>query len=286
MSEALSRRTIAIAIIILVLFSITIALLGRFLLQRKERDSAPVAKVKPNAKMVKGIYGEEKDKYLIPELAEIPAGNFTMGSADDQTNVAERPQHQVKLNKFLISRFEITNAQYLVFCQAASHQPTDDPRWPGRYLVDYPNHPAVRVRWQDAVDYCQWLSQLLGKEVRLPTEAEWEYAAQGSLPGTTEQYSKDMLLPTTEVGSNPANPMGLYDMLGNVSEWCQDWYGASYYVQSPTENPTGPESGEYRVMRGGSWASKPEDCRVTQRIQAKPDGNSPTVGFRVVVIEK
>src|SRR5207253_360769 len=152
----------------------------------------------------------------------------TMGSPPERGSPAEWPQHKVKLDKFLIGRFEITNAQYEAFCKANGRPFSADPYWKDNYPGDYPDHPVVGLSWQEANDYCRWLGSVIGKEARLPTEAEWEYAAQGSEPGTTFEIAAPELIPTTRVGTYKPNPFGLYDMLGNAAEWCRDWYGLHY----------------------------------------------------------
>jgi formylglycine-generating enzyme required for sulfatase activity len=282
---ALSRRTKIFALAALAVFSATIFFLGRHLLNRSiELQSA--AKEQPdrtsNAKTFNGHIGVEVNGALTPELVEVPAGTFLMGSSNDIGSVGEHPQHKVKVAGFLMARFEITNAQYMAFCQATKHKPPMDPHWIEIYARDYPDYPVVNITYQEGLDYCQWLSKVIDKEARLPTEAEWEYAAQGSTPGTTLEIAGQELLPTTKVGSYQPNKLGLYDMLGNVWEWCSDWYDVSYYQQSPEDNPRGPETGDSRVIRGGSWAESVKANRVTNRSHGLPDGESPTIGFRVV----
>ncbi len=165
----------------------------------------------------------------------------------------------------------------------------DGPLWAGD------DHPMVNINFDDCKAYCTWLSKTTGKNYRLPTEAEWEYAARGGnkSKGFVFAGSNDL----DEVGSNSdkegqtlagglkiTNELGLYDMSGNVWEWCSDWYDASYYGSSPAKNPKGPATGSKRVLRGGSWFTQAEGCRVTGRQGSSPSHGDFTIGFRVVVI--
>ena len=174
-------------------------------------------------------------------------------------------------------------------------------------------HPVVNVSWNDAVAFCKWLSSKEGKSYRLPTEAEWEYACRA---GTTTRYyygedpkglavvgnvadatakakfpDWDWPIAATDghvfaapVGKFKPNAFGLYDMHGNVYEWCADWYGEDYYAQSPADDPPGPVGGLDRVYRGGSWASSAESCRVARRRMDEPAGRSLVLGFRVALV--
>ncbi|MBI4851926.1 MAG: formylglycine-generating enzyme family protein [Acidobacteria bacterium] len=274
-------------------FSILIILLGRFVLRSQApsvlKETKPeISTSRPNfksdLKMFGELYGIEKDKLLLPEFVDLPQGKFLMGSSTGA--ITEQPQHEVIVDAFSITRTEVTNTQYLAFCEITKRNLPQDPRWQGLYMRDYPNHPIVGVSWQDAMDYAAWLGTILGKEVRLPTEAEWEYAAQGAQPGTTLEFAARELLPTTKVASYPPNPSGLFDMLGNVWEWCLDWHTPQYYTESPKENPTGPTEGEFKVIRGGSWAESINVSRISHRNRALPKGGSPTIGFRVVISQK
>jgi formylglycine-generating enzyme len=299
----LSRNFKFLIIIVLILFSGSIVLLGRFLASRQGnftqllnnqspdtdslREERPAKPVIPQTWKNLGqktgeYYGLEVQGRLVPEMLALSGGSFLMG-ANSEGSIAEQPQHRVNVSPFQISRFEITNMQFLIFCQAAGHQIPPDPHWQDTYMKDFPNHPAVNITFQDAWDYCAWLSQVLGKTVSLPTEAEWEYAAADAVPGTTLETTTGQIMPTTGVGFYNPNKFGLYDMLGNVWEWCADWHDPTYYTVSPADNPQGPDSGEYRVIRGGSWANKSTDLRLTYRSRALPTGTSPSTGFRVVI---
>jgi formylglycine-generating enzyme required for sulfatase activity len=172
-------------------------------------------------------------------------------------------------------------------------------------------HPVVNVTWNDARAFCRWLSRKEGKTYRLPTEAEWEYAcragtstryAHGDDPGqisrqanviddavrTQFAHVQDLKMPensrfTVPVGCYPPNAWGLYDMHGNVWQWCSDWYGKNYYANSPGDDPTGPESGMHRIRRGGAWNSFPLYARTSFRNWNTPDSRCVNLGFRVLL---
>jgi formylglycine-generating enzyme required for sulfatase activity len=171
-----------------------------------------------------------------------------------------------------------------------------------------PNHPVERVSWNDAAEFCNKLSELpeekkAGRVYRLPTEAEWEYACRAGTKSTfcfgnsisSRQANFDgnfayggadkgeFLQKTTPVGSYKPNEFGLFDMHGNVWQWCADWYREEYYKSSPKKNPEGPSSGDYRVMRGGSWLSDGWWLRSANRGKSLPGGREDGVGFRVAV---
>jgi formylglycine-generating enzyme required for sulfatase activity len=155
------------------------------------------------------------------------------------------------------------------------------------------NHPVIHVSWNDAAAYAEWLSRKTGQTWRLPTEAEWEYAAQGgknykyagsSIISNVGWYSKNSGGKTHIVGQKSPNNFGLYDMTGNVWEWCSDWFGSDYYKSSPQNNPQGPSSGSGRVLRGGSWSHYARYCRTAHRHNRRPDARNYYNGFRLVLV--
>jgi len=218
-------------------------------------------------------------------FALIPEGRFMMGS--NWGYEAEKPLHQVHITRpFYIGVYEVTNAQYAAFLrdtgQKANLPPSD-------------SRPA-NVSWMQAQAFCEWLSRREGATCRLPTEAEWEYACRAGT--TTEYYWGASPLPVVEhawcdgnsrrtpqpVGLKKPNAWGLYDMLGNVWEWCRDWHEKDYYSKSPLADPRGPEKGTVRVIRGGSWGNNgPASCRSAMRNEVAPDAVRPDIGFRVVM---
>jgi len=226
-------------------------------------------------------------------MVKIPAGEFKMGSNE---NDDEKPIHTVYLDEFYIDRYAVTNAQYKRFIDANPEFQKDKIKKEyhnGDYLKDwqgnnYPeqkaNHPVVYVSWYAVKAYCDWVGK------RLPTEAEWEKAARGTegsrYPWGNEfdkgkcNTSESGIGTTTPVGKYPPNGYGLYDMAGNVWEWCHDWYDERYYKKSPAKNPDGPDSGVSRVLRGGAWTIRQGGARCSYRSLNYPDGCLNNSGFR------
>jgi formylglycine-generating enzyme required for sulfatase activity len=217
----------------------------------------------------------------------IPAGEFLMGSPDNMGSGDEHPQHTVYLDVFWIMQTEVTNAQYAKCVAAGACSAPDNTHWQD---AAYADHPVTNVDWNQANAYAQWAGG------RLPTEAEWEKAARGT-DGRTYPWGNEApaaLLAnccvfvneteTTPVGNYPAgaSPYGALDMAGNVWEWTADWYDSSYYSQSPAQNPTGPSSGDYRVLRGRAYWDDADVVRVATRNPKNPDLRSGFFGFRVV----
>ncbi len=214
------------------------------------------------------------------EQVLVPAGQFQMG-AEDWADT--QPIHQVRIDTFRLDVHEVTNAQYFDFCRATGR---DLPELWGmarfRSGLDFPDHPVVGVSWYGARDYAAWAGR------RLPTEAEWEYAARGGLvdkpypsdDGLDAEQARYASSAPVSVGRFPANGFGLLDMAGNVWEWVSDRYGPDYYAVSPLANPTGPEAGRLRVIRGGSWHSGPSCVRVDYRNALPANWLDMAVGFR------
>ena len=234
------------------------------------------------------LTAEALEKAIVGDSAPmvlIPAGEFQMGSDDHSDN--EKPMHTVYLDAFYIDKYEVTNSQYKKFVDATEHKA---PRYWDNPGLNAPNHPVAGVSWQDAMSYCEWAGK------RLPTEAEWEKTARGGLIGKTYPWDgnltrdnanydgiggQDEWKYTAPVGSFPPNGYGLFDMAGNVYEWCADWYGEHYYAASPRENPTGPSSGTTRVMRGGSWRNASKGLCVAFRNDSDPaSATKDFCGFR------
>ena len=257
------------------------------------------------------LSGAESSAKVIPGLVmtTIPAGNFMMGTelrADEDnpernklTFFYEQPMHQVALDSFQISAYEITQAQYELVMSSAN---------PSHFLGNE-NLPVDQVQWYGAVIFCNRLSKIARlapcynpatwkcdftkNGFRLPTEAEWMYAAgAGTITrfytGDTVSelaraawYSKNSGQSTCIVGQKEPNAWGLYDMHGNVWEWCHDWFSEDYYRNSPVSNPTGPDSGLFRVVRGGGWLSEVNYLRLNCRAYCRPNVRRTDIGFRV-----
>jgi sulfatase modifying factor 1 len=194
-----------------------------------------------------------------PDMVLISGGDFIMGK--NSSNPTDwQPEHQVSINAFYMDKYEVTNKQYYEFCiQTKNPLPEFWGSSQFKCSLDYPDHPVVGVSCIDAEKYAKWTGK------RLPTEAEWEYAARGGLQNknfpwgnqidsTKANYGKKYKT-TLKVGTFKPNGYGLYDISGNVWEWTSDFYGDNYYINSPNKNPKGPPQGRFKVIRGGSWHS-------------------------------
>ena len=213
----------------------------------------------------------------------IPPGTFTMGCSpgDNECDYPEQPGHRVTLSRgFWMGQTEATVGAYQRFAAATHRQMPPAPPFNARWANH--NMPIVNVSWDDSQAYCQWTGG------RLPTEAEWEYAARA---GSTEPrygpldevawYDKNSGGATHDVAQKRANTWGLFDMLGNVWEWVSDWYDENYYRNSPVADPPGPSSGQLKLLRGGSWSLNPRDVRVSFRNWVElGDRFNVDVGFR------
>jgi len=238
-----------------------------------------------------------KQNLIIPglgvECVYIKAGKFRMGSAESGPN-DEKPVHQVKISRgYWMGTCEVTQAQWFALMGTN----------PSKYKGD--ELPVEMVSWHETVEFCRKLTQRERKAsqlpdgyvYRLPTEAEWEYAARGGTkscnfiyPGSNDPeevawHNPGSAEETHPVGTKRPNELGLYDMLGNVWEWCLDWYAADYYSCSPQADPINSDYGDktYRVCRGGSWGLYPTHCRSANRGGGTPAGRFYSYGFRVVL---
>ena len=220
------------------------------------------------------------------DMVRVEAGTFTMGATAEMKNTedSEKPTHRVTLtNDYYIGKYEVTQALW----QAVMG---DDPSY---FKGD--NLPVEAVTWDDCQEFIGKLNRITGKTFRLPTEAEWEYAARGGNKSRGYQYSGSNNLSdvawyddnsgnkTHAVGTKQANELGIYDMSGNVYEWCQDWYGK--YNSSSQVNPTGANSGSFRVLRGGGWDGNDRCCRSLCRYIIEPDGRGDFLGLRLILSE-
>lgn len=222
----------------------------------------------------------------IPDIpmVYVEGGTFTMGCTSEQNDCwdDEKITRRVTLSSYYIGKYEVTQAQWFAV------------------MGDNPSHfsgcdqcPVESVSWTDARAFCRRLSKMTGKNYRLPTEAEWEFAARGGNQSNGFIYSGSNHINAVAVyldnsnyqiapvGSKAPNELGIYDMSGNVGEWCQDWYDA--YPNQAQTNPTGPATGVYRVLRGGGWGCYAFYCRVSDRGGYEPDNRNNSLGFRLVL---
>jgi formylglycine-generating enzyme required for sulfatase activity len=262
------------------------------------------------------------------EFVLVKGGCFQMGDAFGDGGADEKPVHEVCVDDFYMGKYEVTVGQFKEFVRETGYQ-TEAERGDGAYhftgrewkmgkAINWRNpgfrqtdrHPVVCVSHNDALAFAEWLGRKTGQGIRLPTEAEWEYAARsggkkykyGWGSGNPSANIADVSLKrefpssnltiwegyddgyvyTAPVGSFPPNELGLCDMTGNVWEWCSDWYGEKYYGESRKTNPQGPDSGQYRVGRGGSWIFDPGGVRAATRGWDEPSCRDDDDGFRLV----
>ncbi len=291
-------------------------------------------------KMGSGESAEDTAAYFNETYREnFPADG--MGGLEANVFNGEHPQHDVRITRpFFMGLYPVTRGQFKQFVADTAYKTDKDkdkPRlawgwdsdkkqfsndekysWQNTGFKQTDEHPVVNVTWNDAVAFCQWLSQKEGQTYRLPTEAEWEYSCRA---GTTTRYPSgddpktlgkvadladladapvrantpdwkymirhsDNYVFTSPVGKSKPNAFGLYDMHGNAFQWCSDWYDDKYYAASPADDPTGPDSGRFRTLRGGTWGFRPLGARSAERNWTEPDGRNCAAGFRVVRIDQ
>jgi sulfatase modifying factor 1 len=222
-----------------------------------------------------------------PSLVSIPEAWFRMGSASGQD--CERPVHRVWIDAFLLAATQVTNAEYERFVNSTASDPPPFALDPN---LNHPRQPVTGVSWFNADRYCQWLAEQTGRAYRLPTEAEWERAARADLEQNDFPWGNDppQSLPdyTTrwQAGPEPVacyapNAFGLFNMCDNVHEWCSDWYDPNYYAVSPQSNPRGPQQGQRKASRGGSWRHHVKVSRCSARSSIPPEFEYADYGFRV-----
>jgi len=280
--------------------------LGILKLSNHTTKSSRKDKVKKNKKT--------NTSYIEPitqmEFQRIPAGSFQMGGLVG----SETPIHRVQISyDFYMSKYEVTHKEYIQFMNTKKIKPSGyckGEEWvdmndkdcaigfanghfyfKGSGYAKEENTPMVEVTWCGAKAYTEWLSEMTGKQFRLPTEAEWEYAARAGKKHTfsgSNNVAKigwcgDVTINEIQpVGLKKSNAFGLFDMTGNVWEWCNDWYDKDYYSISPEVDPTGSTTGSRRVLRGGSWDLLPFFCRIGIRNHDKPNVSHDYYGFRIV----
>ena len=216
---------------------------------------------------------------LIEDMVFVQGGTFTMGSKEEPgAEYDEIPAHQVKLSSFYICKYEVTQDLWIEVMGNNPSENVDD------------NLPVESVSWDDCQLFIKKLNAMSGIKFRLPTEAEWEFAARGGIESHNYRYAGSDSIDDVawyynfdqashEVGTKLPNELGLYDMSGNVMEWCSDWHGR--YKVGLQRNPTGPKTGEYRICRGGFWESEDTHCTVTYRTPVSPEDHSSSLGLRL-----
>ena len=281
----------------------------RIIDEKKRAEARRKAREAEARRKAREAEARRKVQRLTGKMVAIPGGSFHMGKSrgDSSGSDDEKPVHTVNISPFQMSLYEVTVGQFRIFIADSDYTGVagnkcsiyEKQRWRGRSDRNWDSpgftqddtHPVVCVTYNDAQAFIRWLNAKTGGNYRLPTEAEWEYAARA---GTTSRYSwgdskrqagayawnsGDR---THTVGGKKPNPWGLYDMHGNVVEWVQDWYGKNYYARSPASDPQGPRSGTQRVLRGGSWVNFAGSLRSSSRSAWSPDSRSGTIGFRLV----
>ncbi|MCX4028230.1 SUMF1/EgtB/PvdO family nonheme iron enzyme [Endozoicomonas sp. SM1973] len=262
-----------------------------------------------NSTVLAKEYTPEELEQAVKDLAEraevnmvfIKGGEFWMGDQDpNDPNISSselsRVKHRVKLDDFYLGEFEVTFEEFYIFIKVNSIKDVDEETT--NYVIEKfsPKVPAFYVSWNNANDYCNWLADLTSKPFRLPTEAEWEYAARNrgkdinysTNDGTlkvdinTDLYTLETYKELPEpVGHYPPNPLGLYGMEGGVSEWVNDWFDKNYFENSPLHNPEGPKNGKNKVYRGNKIGNNPKLIYLYNRRSAPVDtGELVFVGFR------
>ncbi|HTO36846.1 MAG TPA: SUMF1/EgtB/PvdO family nonheme iron enzyme [Brumimicrobium sp.] len=237
------------------------------------------------------------DSYLEviePEMIKVEGGTFEMGELNKAEDENNSMTAKITLSTFYISKSVVTVKEYKIFAEETGFGMPQAPSWGWN-----PDHPMVNVDWYFAKAYSDWLSMRTGKKYRLPTEAEWEYAARGGKENAIYTYSGSenldevgwYLKNTPKASTEPVmtkkpNALGIYDMSGNVWEWCSDWYDQEYYNQEVKINPQGANTGDSKIIRGGSWDDTNEYCALAKKISASLETQWTTIGFRIVLEEE
>ena len=238
----------------------------------------------PEEKYIAGCSDKLKDGSQGPAMVWLAGGTFRMGD-DNIDQESAKPAHEVTLSGFSVGQYPVTFEEYDKFCEATKRKKPDDRKW-GR-----DKRPVIDISWEDATEYCRWLSEQTGRTYTLLSEAQWEFACRAGSEsqycfGDSEEGLKDYAWydssdGTHSVGEKKPNAWKLYDMHGNVWEWCKDWFGEKYYAESPKEDPEGPEGGSDRVCRGGAWFLDAGRCRSAFRSHLDPAARVYVLGFRL-----
>ena len=253
-------------------------LVASFAEQQKSEPDQPIGKESPQARRAGDIELFKVNGVEIP-MAWIPTGTFQMGTTNIEGGRSQRPAHSVTISKgFWIGLYEVTQSQWVALMG-------DNPS----KLKSSLKVPVDSVSWEDCQLFIKELNRLTNRTFRLPTEAEWEYACRaGSADNWYGEWNSigwhawNSKGETHEIGQKRPNAFGLYDMIGNVWEWCQDWYASTYYRNSPPVDPPGPSSGKERAVRGGGLRSVPESAHSAIRASVQPNARKDDLGFRLL----
>ena len=272
----MSRTCIPLAIILSLIFNISTVFAD---------DTPPVKlKLREPEKPTKENIKTVSDPTTGMQFVFVKGGCYQMGSIEIQD---AKPVHQVCLSDFYMGKYEVTQSQWE---KVMGNNPSS-------FKECGPECPVEKVSWNDAQEFIKKLNSKSGKQYRLPTEAEWEYAARSggkdeiwagtSDESTLSRYAwyddENSSSSTHKVGLKKSNGLGLYDMSGNVLEWCQDWYNEAYYEDSPKDNPSGPDNSEQRVVRGGSWSLIASIAQTGFRHRYDPGNRAHFVGLRLLL---
>ena len=256
------------------------------------------------------LAGDNELEQIAGSMVFIKGGCFSMGNTFDGGDKDEKPVHKVCVDNYYLGKYEVTNRQFAVFLNDVNKRNVNRELWftinekehcyisgdIGDYRITpgYEDHPVACVSWHGATEFVEWVSKETGDNYRLPTEAEWEYAArsgggQEKWSGTSHEskigeyawYTDNSGDKTHPVGKKKPNAFGLYDMSGNIWEWVQDWHEDSYYKKSPVNNPGGPLKSTNRVVRGGCCDNHPKVLRAANRVGYTPVGRGFDIGFRL-----
>jgi len=271
--------------------------------------AAEVKDLKVRQSGEKTVVASYQDPSLGMEFVYVQGGCYQMGDTFGDGFPSEKPVHEVCVNDFVLAKYDVTVGEYRKFTVAAGYKTEAEQqggcaffsgsKWEWDASSNWRNpgfnqddgQPVVCVSWNDAAAFINWLSEVNGTRYRLPTEAEWEYAARSG--GKKEKYAGGNDInavawyydndgrTTHRVGTKQPNGMGLYDMSGNVLQWVQDWYDENYYRDSLRSNPQGPGSGHERVIRGSAWSDEPAYVRAARRSRKPPSHRGSILGFRL-----
>lgn len=244
----------------------------------RQKQAGSLSQFAPSTISVDSVLAEIEASMVV-----VAGGSFLMGNGSIEAQLCEKPEHEVTVSSFAISKFEVKQQWFQTL---ADENPSKRKS---------PAHPVEQVSWDDAQKFIRMLNLFSGKNYRLPTEAEWEFAARGGIKSAGFKFSGSNNI--SEVawhfgnsglkpgigGKKMPNELGLFDMSGNVYEWCNDWFGEHYYKNSPQNDPQGPATGMRRVYRGGGWGDNTQRCQSTCRNSWFPENRADYFGFRLAL---